>query len=52
MNAPLPEHIRNPDHKVVIDDYVELAKAFFEGSTEPGFVNAALDGVARDVRSE
>ena len=36
--------------EVVIDEYVELAKAFFEGPTEPGFVNAALDGVARDVR--
>ena len=37
--------------EVAIDEYVEIAKAFFEGPTEPGFVNAALDGVARDVRS-
>ena len=37
--------------EVVIDEYVELAKAFFEGPTEPGFVNAALDAVARDVRA-
>ncbi|MBI1198095.1 MAG: transcription antitermination factor NusB [Phenylobacterium sp.] len=36
--------------EVVIDEYVELAKSFFEG-TEPGFVNGALDGVARDVRA-
>ncbi len=36
--------------EVVIDEYVEVAKSFFEG-TEPGFVNGALDGVARDVRS-
>lgn len=35
--------------EVVIDEYVELAKAFFE-TTEPGFVNGALDAVARDVR--
>ena len=35
--------------EVVIDEYVELAKSFFEG-TEPGFVNGALDGIARDVR--
>jgi N utilization substance protein B len=35
--------------EVVIDEYVELAKSFFE-DTEPGFVNGALDGVARDVR--
>lgn len=36
--------------EVVIDEYVELAKSFFEGP-EPGFVNAALDGLARDERS-
>lgn len=35
--------------EVAIDEYVEVAKSFFE-STEPGFVNGALDGVARDVR--
>jgi len=35
--------------EVVIDEYVEVAKSFFEG-VEPGFVNGALDGVARDVR--
>jgi len=36
--------------EVVIDEYVELAKSFFEGP-EPGFVNGALDGVAQDVRA-
>jgi N utilization substance protein B len=35
--------------EVVIDEYVELAKSFFDGA-EPGFVNGALDGVAQDVR--
>lgn len=35
--------------EVVIDEYVELAKSFFDGP-EPGFVNGALDGVAQDVR--
>jgi len=35
--------------EVVIDEYVELAKSFFEG-TEPAFVNGALDAVAQDVR--
>ncbi|ACG78079.1 N utilization substance protein B [Phenylobacterium zucineum HLK1] len=35
--------------EVAIDEYVELTKSFFEGP-EPGFVNGALDGVARDVR--
>lgn len=36
--------------EVVIDEYVDVAKSFFEG-TEPGFVNGALDAVARDVRT-
>ncbi len=36
-------------HEVVIDEYVEIAKSFFEGP-EPGFVNAALDAMARDER--
>jgi N utilization substance protein B len=35
--------------EVVIDEYVEIAKSFFEGP-EPGFVNAALDGIAHDER--
>ena len=35
--------------EVAIDEYVEIAKSFFEGP-EPGFVNGALDGIARDVR--
>ncbi|WP_292263400.1 transcription antitermination factor NusB [Brevundimonas sp.] len=35
--------------EVVIDEYVELAKAFF-AEAEAKFVNAALDGVARDAR--
>lgn len=34
---------------VVIDEYVEIAKAFFDGP-EPGFINAALDAAARDLR--
>ncbi|MDZ7627805.1 MAG: transcription antitermination factor NusB [Parvularculaceae bacterium] len=36
---------------VVIDEYMEVANSFFEGA-EPGFINAALDAVARDVRPE
>jgi len=36
--------------EVVIDEYVDLAKSFFEGP-EPGFVNGALDAVAQDVRT-
>jgi transcription antitermination protein NusB len=37
--------------EVAIDEYVEVAKSFFEG-TEPGFVNGALDAVAKDVRAK
>ena len=36
--------------EVVIDEYVELAKAFFDPA-EAGFVNGALDAIARDVRT-
>jgi transcription antitermination protein NusB len=36
--------------EVVIDEYVEIAKSFFEGP-EPGFINAALDAIARDERA-
>jgi N utilization substance protein B len=36
--------------EVVIDEYMEIAKSFFSG-TEPGFINAALDAVARDARA-
>jgi transcription antitermination protein NusB len=35
--------------EVAIDEYVEIAKSFFEGP-EPGFINAALDAIARDQR--
>jgi N utilization substance protein B len=34
----------------VIDEYVEIAHAFYQGE-EPGFVNAALDKIARDKRA-
>jgi len=52
LRAGAYELINRPDvpTEVAIDEYVEVAKSFFEG-TEPGFVNGALDGVARDVRS-
>ncbi len=36
--------------EVVINEYVDVARSFFEGP-QPGFVNAALDGLARDVRA-
>lgn len=51
LRAGVFELTHRPDvpTEVVIDEYVELAKSFFEGP-EPGFVNGALDGVAQDVR--
>ncbi|MBQ1541073.1 transcription antitermination factor NusB [Caulobacter sp. CCUG 60055] len=36
--------------EVVIDEYVEIAKSFFDGP-EAGFVNGALDAIARDERA-
>jgi N utilization substance protein B len=42
---------RDVPAKVVIDEYVGLARAFFSGD-EPGFVNAALDGMARRKRAK
>jgi N utilization substance protein B len=35
---------------VVIDEFVEIAKSFFEGP-EPGFINATLDACAKDLRA-
>ncbi len=36
---------------VVIDEYVEIAKAFFDGP-EPGLINATLDAASRDLRPD
>jgi N utilization substance protein B len=41
---------RDVPAKVVIDEYVELARDFFEGD-EPGFVNAVLDRLAHKKRA-
>jgi len=41
---------RDVPAKVVIDEYVELARDFFEGD-EPGFVNAVLDRLAHSKRA-
>ncbi|MBI1685637.1 transcription antitermination factor NusB [Caulobacter hibisci] len=40
---------RDVPTEVVIDEYVEIAKSFFEGP-EAGFINGALDAIARDAR--
>jgi N utilization substance protein B len=41
---------RDVPAKVVLDEYVEIAHAFFNGD-EPGFVNAALDRIAHRKRA-
>ena len=38
--------------KVVISEYVDVARAFFPEGREPGFVNAVLDHMAREARPE
>ena len=38
--------------KVVIVEYVDVAKAFFPDGREPKFVNAVLDHMARERRAE
>ena len=51
LRAGVAELEQRPDIPVavVIDEYVEIAKRFFDGP-EPGFVNATLDACARDLR--
>ena len=52
LRAGIYELIDRPDvpAKAVIDEYVEIAHAFFEGE-EPAFVNALLDRVAHEKRA-
>lgn len=38
--------------KVVISEYVDIAKAFFPDGREPKFVNAVLDHMAKQARPE
>jgi N utilization substance protein B len=38
--------------RVVISEYVDVAKAFFPEGREPKFVNAVLDHMAREARPE
>jgi N utilization substance protein B len=42
---------RDVDARVVVSEYVEVAKAFFERD-EPKMVNGVLDSVARDLRPD
>ncbi|MEP1613893.1 MAG: transcription antitermination factor NusB [Roseobacter sp.] len=43
---------KNTPPKVVISEYVDVARAFFENGKEPKFVNAVLDHMAREARPE
>ena len=38
--------------KVVITEYVDVARAFFTDGKEPGLANAVLDAMAREIRPE
>ncbi|WOI35072.1 transcription antitermination factor NusB [Tritonibacter scottomollicae] len=38
--------------KVVINEYVDIARAFFPEGKEPSFVNAVLDHMAREAKPE
>jgi len=38
--------------KVVINEYVDIAKSFFPAGRESKFVNAVLDHMARDIKPE
>ncbi|MHA1559344.1 MAG: transcription antitermination factor NusB [Alphaproteobacteria bacterium] len=47
------ELVSNPNApaRAIISEYVDVAKAFFEGD-EPGRVNAVIDNIARRMRPE
>lgn len=51
LRAGTYELLARPDvpHSVVINEYVEVAKAFFEDS-KPGFINGVLDRLAKIIR--
>ena len=42
----------NTPPRVVITEYVDVAKAFFPDGREPKFVNAVLDHMAREAKPE
>lgn len=54
LRAAVYEIGMRPDipFRVIIDEYVELARDFFGEGVEPGFINGVLDAVSRTVREE
>ena len=53
LRAAIYELTKRPDipFRVVIDEYLDIANAFFEGD-EPAFINGLLDVAARDARPD
>lgn len=53
LRAALTELVHEPETpvKVVIDEYVEIAKSFFDES-ENKFINGLLDSAAHDIRKD
>ncbi len=53
MRAGSFEILRRPDVPalVIIDEYVSITSDFFDGGKEPGFVNGAMDKMAKSVRA-
>ncbi len=43
---------RDTPPRVIITQYVDVARAFHDGGDEPGFVNAVLDALAREKRAD
>ncbi|NOZ42463.1 MAG: transcription antitermination factor NusB [Alphaproteobacteria bacterium] len=53
LRAGICELITRPDvpTAVVINEYIDVAKAFFDDST-PGFINGVLDKLAKNIRKK
>ncbi len=54
LRAGVFELSKKPDVPVavIVSEYVDIAKAFYDDGEEPGLVNAVLDRVARRVRQK
>lgn len=54
LRAGVFELTKKPDVPVavIVSEYVDIAKAFYDEGEEPGLVNAVLDRVARRVREK
>ena len=39
-----------PD-RVIINEYIEITKAFFDNKNEPAFVNGMIDKLSQEIRS-